>query len=357
MVTETIREHLEQQEDEILAPGATRSKDAVRQHSEPSSPMRTEFQRDRDRIIHTKSFRRLMHKTQVFIAPRGDHYRTRLTHTLEVTQIARTIGRALGLNEDLIEAMGMGHDLGHTPFGHAGESALSEILPGFRHNEQSLRVVDRLEHDGNGLNLTQPVRDGILRHSKGRASLLQSHSAEPGTPEGHVLKIADGVAYLNHDLDDSLRAGIISIRDIPADVTCVLGERHSERINTLVADIIDRSDVSTSEYKIAMSDHIRRAADILRDFLYTRVYDSINAKPETIHAQSIVRTHYNHFLKHPDEMPEFYVVAIDNDPLERRVLDFIASMTDRFAIDLYNRLHDASPAGTVDEESLWPEMR
>src|SRR5690606_13931431 len=192
----SIRERLEQREDEILAPRAARSKGARRDRFEEPSAIRTEFQRDRDRIIHTKSFRRLMHKTQVFIAPKGDHYRTRLTHTLEVTQIARTIGRALMLNEDLIEAIGMGHDLGHTPFGHAGESALAEVFPGFRHNEQSLRVVEYLENDGQGLNLTEPVRNGILRHSKGRSSIMQSHALDPDSLEGEVLKISDGIAYM-----------------------------------------------------------------------------------------------------------------------------------------------------------------
>ncbi|HWV23438.1 MAG TPA: deoxyguanosinetriphosphate triphosphohydrolase [Thermomicrobiales bacterium] len=342
-VDTTIREWLEDQEDAALAPGATRSKGATRLRPEPPSPVRTEFQRDRDRIIHTKSFRRLMHKTQVFIAPSGDHYRTRLTHTLEVTQIARTIGRALGLNEDLIEAMGMGHDLGHTPFGHAGERALATMLPGFRHNEQSLRVVDKLENDGHGLNLTQPVRDGILRHSKGRSSLMQSHSGQPTSLEGHVLKIADGVAYLNHDLDDSLHAGLITQSDIPDDVIRILGARHSERINTLVTDIIEQSDTASPEGVITMSSTIREAADVLRDFLYTRVYDPINARPQTIHAQDIVRTHFEYFMTHPENMPEAYVVAIDNESLERHVADFVASMTDRFAIDLYNRLHDTSP--------------
>lgn len=304
--------------------------------------MRTEFQRDRDRIIHTKSFRRLMHKTQVFIGPRGDHYRTRLTHTLEVTQIARTIGRALGLNEDLIEAIGMGHDLGHTPFGHAGERALAEVFPGFRHNEQSLRIVDILENDGKGLNLTQAVRDGILRHSKGRASIMQSHASLPASLEGHVLKIADGVAYMNHDLDDSIRSGIISSADIPAEVIRTLGRRHSERINTLVADIVERSDVTSEDGGIAMSSHIRSAADVLRDFLYEHVYDPINAQPETRRAQDVVRTHYNYFSNHPDEMTREGVVAFDNADLERQAADFVASMTDRFATELYERLHTPS---------------
>lgn len=339
---QSIRARLERIEDEVLAPGATRSRGAKREREEASSPMRTEFQRDRDRIIHTKSFRRLMHKTQVFIGPKGDHYRTRLTHTLEVTQIARTIGRALGLNEDLIEAMGMGHDLGHTPFGHAGERALAEVIPGFRHNEQSLRIVDKLENDGKGLNLTQPVRDGILRHSKGRASLLESHTYAPTSLEGHVLKIADGVAYMNHDLDDAIRAGIINQSDVPDRVIKELGARHSERIDTLVADIIEQSDATTTDGPVTMSSGTRAAADVLRDFLYERVYDPINAKAETHHAQDIVRTHFHYFLEHPDEMPDQYVVAGDNEPIERRVADFVASMTDRFAAELYERLHAPS---------------
>jgi dGTPase len=305
--------------------------------------MRTEFQRDRDRIIHTKAFRRLMHKTQVFIGPKGDHYRTRLTHTLEVSQIARTIGRALGLNEDLVEAIGMGHDLGHTPFGHAGERALSEMFPGFRHNEQSLRIVDKLEHDGAGLNLTEPVRDGILRHSKGRASIMQSHTTgQPSSLEGHVVKISDGVAYMNHDLDDAIRAGILAETDIPGEVIRVLGDRHSGRINTLVSDIIEQSSAASADGPITMSAHIRAAADVLRDFLYERVYDPINARPETHHAQDIVRTHFDYYMRHPQDLPEFYVVALDDDPIERRVADFVASMTDRFATELYERIHAPS---------------
>lgn len=335
----SIRERLEQTEDAILAPRATRSKDAPRQRPEEPSPVRTEFQRDRDRIIHTKSFRRLMHKTQVFIAPKGDHYRTRLTHTLEVTQIARTIGRALRLNEDLIEAIGMAHDLGHTPFGHAGERALAEVIEGFRHNEQSLRLVDKLENDGQGLNLTEPVRDGVLRHSKGRTSIMHAHSMNPVTLEGHVVKIADGVAYLNHDLDDACRAGIIAEGDIPDDVIRILGGRHAERINTLVTDIIEQSDVGSPDGTVLMSGQTRAAADVLRDFLYERVYDPINARPETQQAQDIVRSHYHYFLKHPQEMPDLYVTSHPDDSVERRVADFIASMTDRFAVELYQKLH------------------
>lgn len=335
----SIREQLEHIEDATLTPRAVRSAGAVRARPEAPNDMRTEFQRDRDRIIHTKSFRRLMHKTQVFIRPTGDHYRTRLTHTLEVTQIARTIGRALLLNEDLIEAIGMGHDLGHTPFGHAGERALAEMLPGFRHNEQSLRVVEYLENDGNGLNLTEPVRNGILRHSKGRSSIMQSHKLDPDSLEGEVLKLSDGIAYMNHDLDDAVRAGIISEEDVPAEVQRTLGARHSERINTLVTDVIEQSDVISADGHIRMSEEIRGAADIMRDFLYEAVYDPINQLPRTLKMQDIVRTHFNYYMQRPHEMPDLYAIPRNNDPIERRVADYVASMTDRFAIDLYESLH------------------
>src|SRR4051812_15391914 len=229
-----IQHHLDEREEIILSPLAVHSASATRRVPEEPSPVRTPFQRDRDRIIHSKSFRRLKYKTQVFIAPAGDHYRTRLTHTLEVTQIARTIGRALRLNEDLIEAIGMGHDLGHAPFGHAGETALSSMFPGFRHNEQSLRVVDVLEKDGKGLNLTDAVRDGILRHSKPNEDITGNVSGKPGSLEGEVVKISDGIAYINHDLDDSIRAGLLEQSEIPRGVIEELGVSHAERINTLV---------------------------------------------------------------------------------------------------------------------------
>lgn len=336
---QSVRERLEQMEELALTPRAIRSAGAARVRPEEPSESRTEFQRDRDRIIHTKSFRRLMHKTQVFIAPQGDHYRTRLTHTLEVTQIARTIGRALALNEDLIEAIGMGHDLGHTPFGHAGERALAEMLPGFRHNEQSLRVVETLENDGKGLNLTEQVRSGILRHSKGRSSIMQSHSRDPESLEAEVLKLSDGIAYMNHDLDDAIRAGIVTEADIPRDVQEGLGRRHSERINTLVSDVIQQSNVTDPDGHIAMSDDVRQVADVLRDFLYDKVYDPINQLPATRQKQDIVRAHFEYFVQHPDEMPELYAVARNNESIERRVADYVASMTDRFAIDLFKSLH------------------
>ncbi len=326
-------------EDLILAPLATRSRDATRRVEEPLPELRTPFQRDRDRIIHSKSFRRLMHKTQVFIGPAGDHVRTRLTHTLEVAQIARTIGRALGLNEDLIEAIGMGHDLGHTPFGHAGERAIATIIPGFRHNEQSLRIVDKLEKDGAGLNLTEAVRDGILRHSKSRSSLTGEMAGTPGTLEGQVLKIADGVAYLNHDLDDALRAGEISDDDVPTEVLSVLGDRHSIRIDTMVRDIVASSNTSDAPGEIVMSQPILDASNVLRNFLYERVYDPINGRPETLRVQGMVTTLFDHFMAHPEEIPESVSIAAAEDPLERQVTDLIASMTDRYAVELFERLY------------------
>src|ERR671913_295567 len=242
----SIRERLEEHEERLLAPAGTPSRGARRSAPDPECMLRTAFQRDRDRVLHSKSFRRLMHKTQVFIAPAGDHYRTRLTHTLEVTQIARTIGRALQLNEDLIEAIGLGHDLGHTPFGHAGETALADAFPGFRHNEQSLRVVDHLERDGRGLNLTFPVRDGILRHSKLRSGITHSAAGQADTLEGEVVRIADGIAYINHDLDDALRAGLVAAEAVPPDIVEILGATHSRRINTLVTDVIAHSDTSAA---------------------------------------------------------------------------------------------------------------
>lgn len=325
-------------EELFLAPLACRSRTATRVVAEELPSLRTPFQRDRDRVIHSKSFRRLMHKTQVFIGPSGDHVRTRLTHTLEVAQIARTIGRALGLNEDLIEAIGMGHDLGHTPFGHAGERALATIVPGFRHNEQSLRIVDKLERDGKGLNLTEPVRDGILRHSKSRNSLTGEMAGTPATLEGQVLKIADGVAYLNHDLDDAIRAGEIEDRDIPLEVIDVLGSRHSIRIDTMVSDIVHSSNTQDAPGQIAMSDGILQASNVLRNFLYERVYDPINARPETLRVQGMVTTLFEHFRKYPDLIPESITIAAHDDPVERQVTDYVASMTDRYAVELFERI-------------------
>jgi dGTPase len=333
----TIRELLEEHEVRLLAPAGTPSRGALRAIPDPECDLRTTFQRDRDRVLHSKSFRRLMHKTQVFIAPAGDHYRTRLTHTLEVTQIARTIGRALLLNEDLIEAIGLGHDLGHTPFGHAGETALAEAFPGFRRNEQSLRVVDHLERDGRGLNLTFPVRDGILRHSKLRSGITQSAAGDADTLEGEVVRIADGIAYINHDLDDAIRAGLVAMEDVPPDVLEVLGATHSRRINTLVTDVIAHSDSSSAPGFIAISPHVQQTADSLREFLFRQVYTPLNEDANTLRAQHIVRALYAHFLADPDRLPAEYRPRSDEES-PRRVADFVASMTDRYAIELYEEI-------------------
>ena len=333
----TIRERLETREEQFLAVAGTPSRAAQRPTLEPECDLRTTFQRDRDRVLHCKSFRRLMHKTQVFIAPTGDHYRTRLTHTLEVTQIARTIGRALLLNEDLIEAIGLGHDLGHTPFGHAGETALAGAFPGFRHNKQSLRVVDHLERDGRGLNLTFAVRDGILRHSKLRSGITHSAAGEADTLEGEVVRIADGIAYINHDLDDAVRAGLVAIEDIPPDVVEVLGLTHSRRINTLVTDVIAHSDASSAPGAISISPYVQQAADSLREFLFRQVYTPLNEDANTQRAQHIVRALYAHFLEDPERLPAEYRSRSDEES-PRRVADFVASMTDRYAIELYEEI-------------------
>lgn len=333
----SVRERLEAREEQWLAPLATRSRGAPRRWPEASSPVRTEFQRDRDRIIHSKSFRRLKHKTQVFLAPPGDHYRTRLTHTLEVTQIARTIGRALGLNEDLVEAIGVGHDLGHTPFGHAGERALAEVFPGFRHNEQSLRIVDILERDGRGLNLTDAVRDGILHHSKPRATITGSIAGTPGSLEGQVLKIADGVAYINHDLDDALRAAIVQPREVPLAVTDILGATHARRIDTLVRDIIDRSNVESPPGTIAMSAEVESAANALRTFLFERVYGPINEQEETKRAQHVVAALFHYFAADPSRIPPRE--RVNEDSPQRLAADYVASMSDRYAVETFERIY------------------
>ena len=291
------------------------------------SEMRTEFQRDRDRIIHSQSFRRLMNKTQVFLAPVGDHYRTRLTHTLEVTQIARIIARALRLNEDLTEAAALGHDLGHTPFGHAGEAALQECYDaGFTHYKQSLRVVDRLENNGEGLNLTWEVRNGIVNHTgKSMAATL----------EGVIVKFADRIAYINHDIDDACRAGVLKTEDIPKDILSVLGERHSERINTMVTSIIESS---YDRPYIMMSDKVGKATNDLRDFLFANVYLNSAAKSEDAKAKELLIKLFEHYVKFPEKMPELYRRNIENEGVERCVCDFVSGMTDRYAIETYQEI-------------------
>ncbi len=289
-------------------------------------PIRTEFQRDRDRILHSKSFRRLMHKTQVFLSPEDDHYRTRLTHTLEVTQIARTIARALRLNEDLTEAIALGHDLGHTPFGHAGESVLQKCYdPEFSHYRQSLRIVDYLERDGKGLNLTMEVRDGILQHTNGVAKTL----------EGQIVRLADRIAYMNHDIDDACRGGVLSPTDIPKALTDVLGSSHSVRIRTMVQSVIT---ASTDRPKIAMTDEIKGAADELHAFLYKNVYTNPVAKSEEEKAKKLLESLFTYFASHPERLPKEHQIFLEKDPLERVVCDYVAGMTDRYAIRLYEEL-------------------
>lgn len=333
----SVRAMLERSEDQHLSPLATRSSAATRQIVEAESPVRMAFQRDRDRIIHSKSFRRLMHKTQVFIVPSGDHYRTRLTHTLEVAQLARTVGRALRLNEDLIEAIGMGHDLGHTPFGHAGEQALADVFPNFRHNEQSLRVVDVLEKDGKGLNLTNDVRDGILRHSKPRSSIQDAVTGHPSTLEGMVIKVVDSIAYMNHDLDDAIRAKMLNPSDIPLCVTTQLGSSHAARINSLIVDLIDHSHVEAQPGTINLSKEIQAVANQLRSFLFERVYDRINREDRTMQARGIVAALFEWFYRHPDQIPGT-IPELPGESMERRAADAVASMTDRYALELHQRI-------------------
>jgi dGTPase len=344
MTHHAIRQQLEKRE-ELLSPHAARSRRSRgRRRDEEPCPMRTVFQRDRDRIIHCKSFRRLMHKTQVFIAPTGDHYRTRLTHTLEVSQIARTIVRALNLNEDLAEARALGHDLGHTPFGHVGEEVLNDLYPGgFRHNEQSLRVVELLENDGLGLNLTWEVRDGILNHSKTGTDLLDKRGDVPYTLEGQICKLADAVAYINHDVDDAIRAGIIAESDLPAEATRVLGNSHRQRINTLVADIIDVSWPVTGaggKPGIGMSPEIRETTNTLRQFLFEKVYNILSEEADR--DRDVVRLLYRHFTAHDEALPPEY--KLRDDSIERRVVDYIAGMTDRYANDMFKKLHQNGKA-------------
>lgn len=318
-----LREIAEEREKRELSPLAAKSKD-TRGRLRPEQPceVRTEFQRDRDRIIHSKSFRRLKDKTQVFVIAEGDHYRTRLTHTLEVAQIARTIARALRLNEDLVEAISLGHDLGHTPFGHAGEEALAEVYPGgFKHNEQSLRVVDLLEN-GTGLNLTWEVRDGILNHTGDHL---------PGTLEGQVVRIADRVAYINHDIDDAMRGGVITLEDLPKDCLKVLGVKHRERINTMVRDLILNS---RERDFISMSEEVQQATDELRAFLFDRVYIGSLAKAEEQKAKRMLQDLY-WFYVDKEDMFRAEVSFRNEESLERQVCDYVAGMTDRYAVAQY----------------------
>lgn len=335
----TIREQTEEIEKKILHQKAClSSKSKGRLKPEKEGEIRTCFQRDRDRIIHSKAFRRLKHKTQVFLAPRGDHYRTRLTHVLEVSQIARTISRALRLNEDLTEAIALGHDLGHTPFGHAGEDILREIHPGgFDHYKQSLRVVDFLEKDGKGLNLTYEVRNGIVKHSKGKGLIIPESKADRAeTLEGQVVRVSDLIAYVNHDLDDAMRAGVIKRADIPKEIIKVLGDTHAKRIDTMVKDLIYQS-LRTELEELCMSDAVLSAMYKLRDFLYESVYESDKIIREFKKAKRILSNLYTYYLEHMEEVS--IDIPKDEKPNKHRmVCDFIAGMTDRFALMTYEKL-------------------
>lgn len=332
-----IREEWEEIESRTLSPKACRSRESKgRTRSEAPHAFRTAFQRDRDRILHSKSFRRLKHKTQVFLAPFGDHYRTRLTHTLEVAAIARTVSRALRLNEDLTEAIALGHDLGHTPFGHAGEDTLNKLVPGgFTHSRQSLRVVENLEYDGKGLNLTVEVRDGIARHSKGRGKILDRRREDlPATLEGQVVRVSDVIAYVNHDLDDALRAGLLKEADIPRGLVSVLGKYHATRIDKMVVDVVESS-LKAGLERIAMSDEIMKAVVELRDFLYERVYHHPEAKEELRKTEKIIRDLFGFFAARPDGFVKNYPAG---DPILVRVGDAVAGMTDRYALSLYEKI-------------------
>lgn len=335
-----IRERLEEREGQILSPWAQKSvATRGRMRAEAECDIRPAFQHDRDRITHSKSFRRLKYKTQVFLSPTGDHYRTRLTHTLEVSQVARTIGRALGLNEDLVEAIALAHDLGHTPFGHSGEDVLNTLYPGgFRHYEQSLRVVDILEKDGEGLNLTMEVRDGIVKHSKGKGDIMiRDDDERPLTKEAEVVRIADIIGYLNHDIDDAIRGSVISEEDIPQQLRDGLGQSVSDRIDTMVRGVI-WSTLKTGRMDLECGEELEALMLQMRDFLYARVYESPVVHADFIKCSKIIEDLYGYFLKNPDAFlketgrNDFY-----DDPVAC-VRDFIAGMTDRYAFSLFERI-------------------
>lgn len=327
-----LREDLEKREFEILSEKAVKSAmSRGRRYPEEKCQIRTEFQRDRDRIIHSKAFRRLMHKTQVFLAPEGDHFRTRLTHTIEVSQIARTIARSLNLNEDLTEAIALGHDLGHTPFGHNGESVLNSIHPGgFKHNLQSLRVVDVLESTATrkGMNLTEEVRDGITNHTGSRL---------PFTLEGQIVKISDRIAYINHDIDDALRSGVIAETDLPESSLVLFGRSHRERINCLVTDVIVNSQ---NREQICQSPEFKEELDTLRNFMFANVYKSGRVKKEEDLAkvEVVISSLYRYFIEHPEKLPEDMKQIGEQDGIAEASKDYVAGMTDRFALNLYTDL-------------------
>lgn len=322
-----VRETIQYNEEKLLSPLASLSINTKgREREEEECDLRTSYQRDRDRIIHCKSFRRLKHKTQVFLSPEGDHYRTRLTHTLEVSQIARTIARALKMNEDLTEAISLAHDLGHTPFGHAGERALDIVSEaGFKHYEQSVRMVEKLENNGNGLNLTYEVRDGILCHTKGEQAV---------TLEGRIVRVSDRIAYINHDIDDAIRAGVLTQEQIPKQAIEVLGMRRTQRINTLVYSIVE----NTKSDEISMAKDVEEAFDILHEFMYEFVYRNPVAKSEESKVPELVERLYNYFINNPNELPDDMKIILQQEGKHRAVTDYIAGMTDRYATQVFGEL-------------------
>ncbi len=327
-MNENIRQTFEENEKKFLSPyAAFACESRGRKRAEEECSIRTCYQRDRDRIIHCQSFRRLKHKTQVFLAPTGDHYRTRLTHTLEVSQIARTISRALKLNEDLTEAIALAHDLGHTPFGHAGERALNTLSPnGFKHYEQSVRVVEHIEKEGKGLNLTEEVLNGILCHTKGEDAY---------TLEGQIIRIADKIAYINHDIDDAIRADVMAEEDIPLELRMALGMSKSERINNMVIDVIHNS---TNE-KILMSDKFWELFNELHDFMFVAVYKNPVCKGEEVKAIAMLEKIYEYYFKNPQEMPYQYFEIAENEGIDRGVCDYIAGMSDNYSLKVFNQIY------------------
>jgi len=344
-----IRENLELQERSRLTEFAALSSESRgRSVTEEPCRVRTIFQHDRDRILHCKAFRRLKHKTQVFLSPEGDHYRTRLTHTLEVSQIARTVARALGLNEDLTEAIALGHDLGHTPFGHAGERVLNELTPGgFRHELQSLRVVERLEKEGRGLNLSWEVRNGIARHSKGQGEVLPKDTQMlPSTLEGCVVRVSDVIAYINHDLDDAIRAGVVSLAQVPKALRGTLGESHSQRIDVLVQDLIVAS-LQEGGATIRLSREMDQAMTALRDWLYENVYRSQRVHADFEKASNVLRELFAFFVRNPERLPDHGGAVSPTGQIEVSVADFVAGMTDRYALALFQELFIPQPWKTA----------
>lgn len=349
----SIRTRYQEREKKFLSPHACASLDAgPRPHPDEGCSIRTPFQLDRDRIVYSNAFRRLKYKTQVFLSPLGDHYRTRLTHTLEVSEIARNISRALYMNEDLAEAIALGHDLGHTPFGHGGETALKEIYsPRFSHNEQSLRVVDKLEKRGEGLNLTRQVRDGILKHSKGFGDIMPSTPGTTATTiEGRIVRIADIIAYLNHDLDDALRSRVITVDEIPAICKKELGKTHSERARTMIEGLVCHSGEEENGFRLFMGESTFSAMTVLRQFLYNNVYRAPSVHKEFTKAKKVLIELYSYFMTHTDflqqELEKMEMAPWDpaKTPLERSVCDIIASMTDRYALELYSKLFFPQPS-------------